>query len=72
MDGHFLHLFVVRIVVFVWKDENKRKKPGLAHSKITGVIWAQQQHLIIIQSQLGHVEYGRLQNKINQRLTYRL
>ena len=27
----FSHIFVVKIVVFVWKDENKRKKPGLAH-----------------------------------------
>ena len=23
---HFSHLFVVKIVMFVWKDENKRKR----------------------------------------------
>ena len=23
MDGHFSNLFVVRIVMFVWKDKNK-------------------------------------------------
>ena len=28
----FSHLFVVQIVMFVWKDENKRKKRrGVAH-----------------------------------------
>ena len=26
LDGHFSHLFVVRIVMFVWKDENKQKR----------------------------------------------
>ena len=27
LDGHnFLHIFVVRIVMFVWKDESKRKR----------------------------------------------
>ena len=31
LDGHFSHLFVVKIVMFVWKDENQMKKrPGLA------------------------------------------
>ena len=25
LDGHFSHIFVVKIVMFVWKDENKRK-----------------------------------------------
>ena len=25
-DGHFSHLFVVRIVLFVWKDKNKQKR----------------------------------------------
>ena len=34
LDGHFSHLYVVRIVMFIWKDENKRKKrPGFAHLK---------------------------------------
>ena len=31
LDGYFSHLFVVKIVLFVWKDENKRKRPGMAH-----------------------------------------
>ena len=26
LDGHFSHLFVVKIVKFVSKDENKRKR----------------------------------------------
>ena len=26
LDGHFLHLFVVKIVMFVWKDKNKWKR----------------------------------------------
>ena len=26
LDGHFSHIFVVKIVMFVWKDENKRKR----------------------------------------------
>ena len=26
LDGHFLHLFVVKIVMFAWKDKNKRKR----------------------------------------------
>ena len=25
LDGHFSHLFVVKFVLFVWKDKNKRK-----------------------------------------------
>ena len=34
LDGHFSHLFVVKIVKFVWKDRKKRKKrPVLAHLK---------------------------------------
>ena len=30
-DGHFSHLFVVKIVMFVWKDEKKWKEAGMAH-----------------------------------------
>ena len=26
LDGHFSHLFLVRIVMFVWKDKNKQKR----------------------------------------------
>ena len=26
LDGHFSHLFVAKIVMFVWKDENKWKR----------------------------------------------
>ena len=26
LDGHFSHLFLVRIVMFVWKDKNKWKR----------------------------------------------
>ena len=26
LDGHFLHWFVVKIVLFVWKDDNKQKE----------------------------------------------
>ena len=26
LDGHFLHIFVVKIVIIVWKDENKRER----------------------------------------------
>ena len=26
LDGHFSHLFAVKIVMFAWKDENKWKK----------------------------------------------
>ena len=26
LDGHFSHIFVVKIVMFVWKDENKLKR----------------------------------------------
>ena len=26
LDGHFSHLFVVRIAMFVWKDKNKQKR----------------------------------------------
>jgi len=33
LDGHFSHLFVLGIVMFVWKDENKQKEAGMAHSK---------------------------------------
>ena len=29
LDGHFSHLFVVRIVMFVWKDENTQKEAGV-------------------------------------------
>ena len=28
LDGHSLDLFVVNIVMFVWKDENKQKEAG--------------------------------------------
>ena len=28
MDGQFPHIFVVKIVMFVWKDENKQKEAG--------------------------------------------
>ena len=31
LDGHFFHLFVVKIVMCVWKDEKMKKRPGLAH-----------------------------------------
>ena len=31
LDGHFAHLFVVKNVLFVCKDENKQKRPGMAH-----------------------------------------
>ena len=32
LNGPFLHLFVVKIVMCVWKDENEwKKRPGLAH-----------------------------------------
>ena len=31
LDGHFSHLFAVRIVMFVWKDENKRKRVRDGH-----------------------------------------
>ena len=34
LDGHFSHMFVIQIVIFVSKDENKNKKrPGMAHLK---------------------------------------
>ena len=33
LDGHFSRMFVVKIVMFVWKDENKQKRPGIAHLK---------------------------------------
>ena len=45
LDGHFSHLFVVKIVMCVWKDENKWKRGrvgpiwktySLDHSKIIG------------------------------------
>ena len=37
LDGHFSHLFVVKIVMCVWKDENKlKRRPGLALFKKTG------------------------------------
>ena len=26
LDWHFSHIFVVKIVMFVWKDENKQKE----------------------------------------------
>ena len=26
LDGHFSHLFVAKIIMFVWKDENKLKR----------------------------------------------
>ena len=26
LDGHFSHIFVVKIILFVWKDWNKRKR----------------------------------------------
>ena len=29
--GNFSHWFVVKIVLFVWKDQNKRKEAGLVH-----------------------------------------
>ena len=28
LDGHFSRMFVVKIVMFVWKDENKQKETG--------------------------------------------
>ena len=28
LDGHFSHIFVVKIEMFVWKDENKKQKRG--------------------------------------------
>ena len=28
LDGHFSHIFVVEIVMFVWKDKSKWKKVG--------------------------------------------
>ena len=31
LDGHFSHLFIVKIVMFVWKDENKRKRGRDGH-----------------------------------------
>ena len=32
LDEHFSHLLLVKIVMFVWKDKNERKKrPGNAH-----------------------------------------
>ena len=34
VDGYFSHLFLVKIVMSVCKDENKiKKRPGLAHLK---------------------------------------
>ena len=35
LDGHFSHLFVVKIVMFVLKRPkiNDKKRPGLAHLK---------------------------------------
>ena len=32
LDGHFSHMFVVKIVMFVWKDENKWKKQIIVKS----------------------------------------
>ena len=29
LDGHFSHLFFVKIVMFVLKDENKQKEAGV-------------------------------------------
>ena len=26
LDGHFAHLFVLRVVMFAWKDENDQKE----------------------------------------------
>ena len=32
LDGHFSHLFVEKIVICVWKDDNKlKKRPRMAH-----------------------------------------
>ena len=31
LDGHFSHIFVVKIVRFVQKDENVRKRSRMAH-----------------------------------------
>ena len=28
LDGYFSHFIVVKIVLFVWKDENKQKEAG--------------------------------------------
>ena len=34
LDGHFFHIFDVKIAMFVWKYENKTKKrPGISHWK---------------------------------------
>ena len=27
-EGHFSHVFVVKIIMFVWKDDNHQKEPG--------------------------------------------
>ena len=32
LDGQFLRMFVVKIVMFVWKDENKWKKQIIVKS----------------------------------------
>ena len=39
LDGHFSHVSVVRIVMFVWKDEKKRKRDQGWQSKKIQHIW---------------------------------
>ena len=31
LDGHFSHLYVIKIVMFGWKDEINKKRPRMAH-----------------------------------------
>ena len=62
LDGHFSHLFVVKIAMFVWKDENKRKRgrygPLLKNSFSSssssssvgeGIIWYSSEHVKYLQ-----------------------
>ena len=38
LDGHFSHLFAVKIVMFVWKDENKLKRGRGCPFKKTNIV----------------------------------
>ena len=38
LDGHFSRLFVVKFVLFVWNDKNKRKEAGRVHFFLKGPV----------------------------------
>ena len=63
LDGDFSHIFVVRIVMFVWKDENKLnrglERPFLKNNYVCWSLWVVFSfHFKLETAQSGHLFWG--------------